>query len=291
LGFSKNLKKPEKSQTFEAISLSFGAILVENERIVYLPEDDHELYISPYEIDKKSSKLKFFNGVKSSRIKMDKKKLKDTLWSGLTIFNDQYYLFDGFQLSIAVLDKKNRFYRSNSVAWDTIMPPKDRLGEPPQFEIKEMRKKFSLEMKTAPGKRIRGIVFKGETESAVQYYVGTSLKSYPLVIMECSKDDHSRCKFTRNCRSSHLKSIPPQNRIGLGYDVQSNVLYMGDRKTNQIKGVNVSSCVESKLTSTLSFDHLKKPIQVISFGNEKLWIGLETRDDYYSTNIFTYSLN
>ena len=284
------LKRPKKSQTLEALTYHISAMLIEKDRVIYLPYDEPELYVSPFKYSKKTGKLEFLNIIKSKRIKFDKKKVQHTEWAGIIHYGKDYLLVDGFDLKLSQMDEKFDFYRTNDIAWDLILPPKDRLGEAPKFEIKKMRKIFDLEMRTAPDKRIRGVALKGEQGSNVEFFVGTALKSFPLIIMSCSKEDISRCKFARNCRVPAFQAINPIHRGGIAFDKETNKIYMVDRENNTVQAAKYKSCVDIEKAETISFGKKMKKIDTLAVGAGRLWLGLSARDDYYNNAVFTYKL-
>lgn len=285
----KELKRPEKSQTLEGLGESVAAIHLSDENVWYLGDDLPEVYVAVFK--KENGKFSFPPAYKSRRIKLDDKKIKDVAWSGFGYHDGQFILIDGFMLDIYYLDKEVKFYRKTQIAWDLIKPPADRIGEPPKFEVDKLRKKFSLHMKTAPGKRIRGIAKKSETENEIEYFVSTSLKDFPLVTMRCNKEDLALCKFERNCRSDSFKNISAVNRGGVAFDEKTNKVFMLDRGKNEVKVAKFESCLNLRHIDTLSFDKKMKPIDTIAYGHDRLWVGLSVKDDYYNNTIFTYDVN
>lgn len=283
-------ERPKKDQTLASLSFSISAILVLKGRLVYLPYDAPEIYESPFQLDKKTGKVRFFESLRSKRIRLDQKKIRYTDWAGISQYKEDFILIDGFELKIYLLDKDYKFFRRNDIAWDLILPPRDRLGEATSFEVKKLRKRFSLEMRTAPDKRLRGIVYKGENDSEVEFFSGTSLKSFPVVVMSCMKDDLSRCRISRNCRVPNFQTIHPMDRGGIAFDPKSSKLFMIDKKRTIIRAAKYKSCVHSPALESMGFDPKMKPIDSIGVGEGKIWIGLSQRDDYYNNSIFTYDL-
>ena len=135
-----------------------STIAVGNNRIFYLPANGANAYDVKYSSTDEG--FQFGGLMETRRSNLKKQDYKEASWSGAEYVNENLILIDGFRLGIVILDKDLLFKRKSDVVYDLVKPPADRLGEAPQFEIEKLRKKFDLEMKTAPGNRLRGFVTK-----------------------------------------------------------------------------------------------------------------------------------
>ena len=287
-GLAKELKKPNKSSTFETLEHDVSAIAVGNKRIFYLPSNGANAYDVTY--SSKKDAFQFGGLMETRRSNLKKQDYKEASWSGAEYVDENLILIDGFRLGIVILDKDLLFKRKSDVVYDLVKPPADRL-EAPQFEIEKLRKKFDLEMKTAPGNRLRGLSLKSIDEKKVEFFVGMSLKSFPLGILECAKNSLHKCKITRVCNFDGFRGIDPRNRRGVAYDKDSGKLYMANQKTNKIIVAKFNACNDIRILESIQLTGKMKQVKSIAYGKKHLWVGLKTKDDYYNTSIFTYSLN
>jgi hypothetical protein len=286
---AKQLPKPIKSDTFETLNHHVAALAIGEKRITYLPPDGANAYDLGY---KKTSKGLTFSGLlESRRSNLDPKKYKEASWSGAESVEGSTILIDGFRLGIVVLDKDLKFKRKSDVVYDLVKPAADRLGEAPEFEVQNLRKKFDLEMKTAPGNRLRGLALKSIGKEKVEFFLGMSLKSFPLGILECTKNKIHQCRISRICNFDGFRSIPPRSRRGVAYDRKNKKLYMLNETKNAVVVAKFNQCNDIRIIETLKFHSKMKPTKSIAFGVGRLWVGLQTRDDYYNTSVFSYKLD
>lgn len=282
------LQKPEKKHSLETLVQDMSALIVKDNKLIYLGNSSPVIMTSKVtsnklghlEIDEKSA---------SQRYLLDDLD-KNNDWGGLAELGNDFLLVDGFNLKSIILNEKFVKTRSSAIRWNKILPPKDRLGEAPAFEVSKMRYQFELEAKTAPGKRIRGIALKSDEQTFADFFAMTSLKSYPLVIMRCYKSADGDCEIIRNCRSEKLKELSHAHRAGMAFDSKNSRLYFANTLDNSILEATFSSCLNVAVSGKMFLPKKMKSLSSLYIQDENLVIGFTEKDDYYNSSIFVFNL-
>lgn len=261
-------------------------IFTENNKVVYVGEDGMKIYSRSY-ITSEDRPL-FSSKEKNKTHLIIGYQEKDDFWSGLTLIEGGYLLLDGFKARMLRLDASFKLLSIAPIGWKDVLPPKDRLGEAPMFEVKRLREKFNLEMMAAPGRRIKSMTLLSNKKGVYEILALTSTKNFPVVEIRCLGEKEFRCSITRACRSGLIKGVDFNHRAGLTKRTHDSSLYFVDSRKKVVYGGLYKGCLDISFQDTYGLPDRLPKISSAFVGPKFLWLGTESKDNYFNSSIFPF---
>lgn len=222
-----------------------------------------------------------------------------SMWRAVDKVDGRYLMFDGAQLAVSELDpKSHKIVGSRAIPWDLLRPPADRGGEATRSETDETRGRFSKAMLAAPPLKFVGFArvpeawkLKLANGMGQAYLIASRISGFPLLLMECRKDEPSQCLISRYCRLTAPLNIPPEAVSGIGIVPSSKSLIIGDASQHNLVSYKWRSCYAiDRQSESWQLPPQIKNLRGFSIDNDgRLWVASDRQDDYLNASIYFWN--
>lgn len=287
------LVAPTESTSLETLSRGARGMMLHENKLWVIPKNHTHATLANFD-PRGQTRDKVFGTFESLQKPMLMNERDKDLWVHLRRTEAGNYLaFDGRNFAWIEMDPDQKEILRRSVAWDLVRPPRDRGGEATQGEIREFRRRFSLNWQTTLGHKASGVA------KAVDRWVGAGKKNtflvslrvreFPLVLMECDPNDPSQCQLTRGCFVEGTP-IEPSALTGIAVSHHRNLVLMGDSRGGVIRGYRFHSCFHVTHEKTWVLPATLKKLSNISVDeDDRLWVSTEDPDDYLNGSVFYWN--
>ncbi len=287
---SPELPFPERGQALEAVESSLQNLVRFNAELILLPMATSSIIRTPFTPEVKDAERVFGTLLDSKRVEMPPE-LTRARWVGAFKTAKNILLFDGSELGQVSLElEKWGMVTRRSLVFDLIRPAPDRGGEATSMETEALRKIFLRQFTKLPNPEVMGVapVPKGWWRSSGHAFMAlTRAQSFPLTLIECSKDDISQCQMTRACSATGFVEARAEHRRGIGISEKHKLLVVGDAETNELIFYKFSACNSIRRMGSLRLPAKLKKLAGVSVDVEdNLWITTEAMDDYLNASAY-----
>jgi len=202
-----------------------------------------------------------------------------------------YLLLDGEGLGVHFFSKDFQHVSFFTIWYDKILPPRDRGGEAPEFEIRDFRARFLKKFNKAGKNKLTGLVkgpsdWKGLEDG--DYFLASTVEDFPLLLLRCLKENPGQCFIKRGCFTEGVRTNP-KNITGLAVDGKSRLMLLADSEHNRIEVLKFFSCSHVVSRALLHLPARLKKVAAITISPDRsLFVATRFRDDYYNASLFQW---
>ena len=192
-------------------------------------------------------------------------------------------------ISVFIKDMKETIRRTIPI--DLIRPPRDRVGEAPEFEVKEYRAKIKREFAKSDRLPFAGMAALPDAwrKTKNELLVLSRMPSFPLIILGCDPDEPSQCKATRGCFTHFPAGVKPQDLRGVATYGKNKWVLVGDPSKRQIHILKYNSCHDVRATRSLKLpDKLKNLRNLWVSESGDLFVVTDEPDWYHNASLYTW---
>ena len=289
-GAVRSLAMPAASHSLETLSRDVRAVAVQDGRLVALPAGEAFVMLTPFHPGGKTRLATFGKITDSTRAPLVSAG-EPFRWAGLFLDTNKALLLEGERLTLFEEDPKTwKEVLRRTVAWDLILPPRDRGGEATRPEIQALRARFKKAFKATAGSRVTGMVrlpFAEGKALAGNYLLATRVKGFPLVLMRCDRQAISQCLVLRQCDVPRIKDLSASGISGVGVSAKRHEVLLMDATKRRILRFAYSSCSSLRFKGELRLPaKLKRPANLTVDTADRLWVATEVPDDYLNASLY-----
>lgn len=209
----------------------------------------------------------------------------------INIVDNGLLLVSAQKLNAYYISKDFEIISSHSIAYDLILPPRDRGGEAPEYEIKHSRREFLKQYLATEGRKLAGVTVRSmqkQDNTNIDLFLLTHLPSFPLLKLNCDRESPSRCMIKRFCHIEDYADIASE-RKGITTYVKDGheYLVLGNDNRHEVTFYRFDHCMNSSLKQKVKLsERIKKLSDLRVFENEFLWVSTFLADNYFNANIF-----
>ncbi len=291
---SFTLPSPKENQSAVSIEQFMRGFILLKNNLLILPLHKNIVVHLPFDETGKTRKQKFGELIDSRRVTFSEVK-SIPAWAYAFQIDKKIFIMDSHDLSLTIIDAENyNFLTKYSIAWDMVLPHRDKGGEAPKGEITKLRADFKKSFLSTKDEHISGIdklanKFVGSTDDTKRFYLLTlKTKGFPFVIMECAGNPIVQCQISRVCPVSKTIQDEAMHWQGLSFIADSRIFLVGHKTNNVLRSFRFDSCAQIR---SLEKD-IKLPVKIKEVVDIKidqkfrLWLGTALPDDYFNASIF-----
>lgn len=280
------LQLPGESNSLETLKESVSGILPLDGKLLVFTADSQFYSEGPWMPSGATRVEKFGNLSAWKRVPVNEVSPKGNLIGGW-VTNKGLVFFDGGELYALRVGEDGKVIRKEGIIWDRILPPRDRIGEAPKFEINQLRTNFVKEISRASDK-LRSVAFIKAEDKDYVFFALTGSSTAPLVKLVCSVENPTFCQITRECKIPKLfGSFRDLN--GLAYASKTDHLVIGNSAQNRLFIFKPGACTGSQSISSIKIDSKIKSVSSLNIdSNSVLWLGTKKRDDYHNASVYFF---
>lgn len=288
---------PDESQSIETLERSITAIFLADGRgvrsgtVVAMPFRKPYATVHPFTAEATTRETRFGKLTDGQRLTvMDQGAAID--WRGMDEVDGKALLLSGEDLVLVdadVVSMKETTRRS--VAWDLIKPPRDPRGEPSTAQVQDLRRRFKKAYQATTGVRVSGMARLPEewarTKGVRSYLLASRIPGFPLLLMECQKDEPSSCVLARACNLEGAASLKPSAVTGIAVSAERKLVLIGDSAHQRLDAFRFNSCYDIPKKAEVDLPaRVKGLVNLYVDGGERLWIASKAPDDYLNASVY-----
>ena len=285
----KLLPLPDANHSLETLTPNIRDIFLNVGTLFQIPLNHPYVITTPFSIDAKSNMIKFGKLSDSRRIELPAKPIRGP-WEAIEVNSKGLLLLNGNILSITKLNSDGIFDAETDLMYDGILPAADSRGEPPQFEINQVRAAFVKQLKNTSGTRLtsfRRIPKSWKLAAKNSFLALSTIKNHPILLVSCPSDDIEGCKIQRICQVEGYQKKFSGTLTGLALHPEKTVIFIADQGAQKIHVLNFSSCFHISYLDRIAIPAKLKTLSSIFIDEElRLWISTIGRDDYNNASVF-----
>ncbi len=290
----EELLLPDPSQSIEALWPSIQGITILDKQIILIPTEKNFFIEVPFKgLSGKTREENFGQAIDSKRHPYPEKFANRTIIDLSPKISDQLFFLERDDLGgYTALQKDFSFLEFNTFAWDLILPPRDRMGEPTQKEIKDIRQKIKKSWDQSGGQKWFGISQAPESWFGNQrenFLIWTHLPQFPLVNLTCQKQGELDCKLDRTCFVEGISDKDLKSMIGLGLHQEKKLLVTWHPETYELFFLKFHSCFNITLLGKRKISEKIPPILSVKVDSHgRLWVTTSRPEPFTNGSVFVW---
>ena len=289
----KVLPFPEVKESLQTLDRGLDAVTVSGGQIFTFSEGKRYVVVTPLRKGPASSREERFGKITDSVRKTIYADGKDTpSVRGAMVGGNWLLVMDGALLTLVSIFKEDlQETLRHTTPLDLIKPSADRGGEPPAFEIRDYRAKFKktfLKAKHAPFVGLAPMPQKWRNTSN-ELLVLSNLPDFPLLLLECGKENVAQCFLARGCFSTFGKDFAADKVRGLATYSPKRWILVGDPSAKKIRVLKFSSCYQVKEIGTLHLPEKVKTLTGLWIDEQhNLWLATDEPDWFHNASLYMW---
>lgn len=280
------LPTPDRNNSFETRFLGVNSLAIDKRSLFLMSKDKG--YFEIKNLDEQKNPKTDFQFSKKIPIKANRRKRMNFI----NLLGEKgYTILNGIDLELYFYSVDHRFVSNHSLIYDLILPPQDRGGEAPTWEISSTRANFLNNLKKVQEEKISGVTKippTWATSSRKAYLLSSRIQNFPILMMTCENDNPTQCRIKRHCFTKNL-NIPPKSTSGITIHEKSKTILIANSKDHKIIQLRYYSCFHIvKKNEILLPKRLKRISNILIDDHDNLWISTEFQDDYYNSTVFRW---
>lgn len=208
--------------------------------------------------------------------------------------DNRMIVWDNIGLNLKVIKKNSKaVIETKSIAVDLVKPPRDPKGEPTRAEVAILRATFSKNLSKVFGPKIssvRSIKTANQSMNDEVYIVGSRIQKFPVLIMNCRKDDPTSCIADRACYIDEKSKAFHGEIFGVDLNLESDRLVIGDAKHKKIHIFKWKSCFDSRFLYSIDLPkELLIPTALQIDQSNRLWVSSGILDGFTNSSLFYWN--